>query len=73
MPAFMMEIEQAQRSPLEQLAVDYFTLRSGLPSLDFCRRAVGVREDDATVARRLRVAISTVRKWREIGRRWSCS
>jgi hypothetical protein len=75
MPSFMMEIEAAQRSPLEQLAVDYYAQRSGQPSLEFCRRAVGVREDDAAIARRLGVAISTVRTWREVGRRaigWSC-
>jgi len=71
-----MEIDDARRSPLDQLAVDYFTLRSGQPSLDFCRRTLGVREDDAVVARRLGVAISTVRSWREVGRRasgWRCS
>jgi hypothetical protein len=76
MPSFMMEIDRAQRSPLDQLAVDYLSLRSGQPSLDFCRRALGVCEDDAAVARRLSVAISTVRSWREIGRRargWRCT
>jgi hypothetical protein len=76
MPPFMMEIDAAQRSPLDQLAVDYFMLRSGRPSLEFCRRAVGVTESDEIVARRLSVAISTVRGWREIGRRasgWRCS
>jgi len=69
MPPFMMEIEAAQRSPLDQLAFDYFTIRSGQPSLDFCRRTIGVPETDEVVARRLSVAISTVRGWREIGRR----
>jgi DNA-binding transcriptional regulator YiaG len=71
----MMEIDAA-RSPLDQLAVDYFTQRSGQPSLDFCRRALGVGEPDEVVARRLGVAISTVRNWRELGRRangWRCS
>ncbi len=75
MPSFMLEIDAARPSPLDQLAADYFALDSGQPSLDFCRRTLGVREDDALVARRLGVAISTVRGWREIGRRargWSC-
>lgn len=71
MPSFMLEIEAAARSPLDQLAVDYFTIRSGQPSIEFCRRALGVREDDVVVARRLGVAISTVRSWREIGKRAS--
>lgn len=68
MPPFMLEIDAVQRSPLDQLAVDYLTLRSGF-SLDFCCRAAGVPELDETVARRLGVAISTVRGWRDIGRR----
>lgn len=75
MRSFMMDIDAARRSPLDQLAVDYFTNRSGLPSIDFCRRTLGVAETDEVVARRLSVAISTVRGWREIGRRargWSC-
>jgi DNA-binding transcriptional regulator YiaG len=74
MPSFMMEIDAAQRSPLDQLAVDYLLLRSGY-SIDFCRRVVGVSEGDDAVARRLGVAVSTVRGWREVGRRangWSC-
>lgn len=74
--SFMMRIEAAQRSPLDQLAVDYFyAQRSGHPSIEFCRRVLGVPEKDAVVARRLDVAISTVRSWREVGRRasgWSC-
>jgi len=69
--SFMLRIEAAQRSPLDQLALDYLTIRSGQPSLDFCRRTLGVIEDDATVARRLGVAISTVRAWRDLGRRSS--
>jgi hypothetical protein len=76
MPSFMLEIDAARRSPLDQLALDYATIRSGQPSLDFCCRALGVREDDAAIARRLCVAISTVRSWREIGRRasgWRCT
>lgn len=71
MPSFMLEIDAAARSPLDQLAVDYFTIRSGQPSIEFCRRAFGVLEEDVVVARRLGVAISTVRAWREIGRRLS--
>lgn len=72
---FMMEIEASLRSPLDQLAIDYFTLRTG-PSLEFCRRAAGVGDPDEVIARRLGVGISTVRGWREVGRRasgWSCS
>lgn len=68
--SFMMQIEAAQRPPLEQLAVDYFyTEKTGHPSLDFCRQVLGVPEDDEKVARRLSVAVSTVRGWRELGRR----
>ena len=67
--SFMKEIEAAQRSPLDQLAHDYFATRSGMPSLDFCCRTLGVEEPDDVVARRLSVAISTVRGWRDIGRR----
>ena len=69
MHSFMMEIEAARRSPLDQLVVDYMLNRSGQPSLEFCCRTLGVSEDDAVVARRLGVAISTVRGWRELGRR----
>lgn len=74
--SFMMEIEAAQRPPLDQLVVDYFHVqRSGQPSIDFCRRIFGLPDKDEVVARRLDVAISTVRRWRELGRRasgWSC-
>ncbi len=76
--SFMMEIDAAQRRPLDQLAVDYFyTQRSGTPSIDFCCKALGVPESDDIVARRLSVAVSTVRAWRDVGRRatlghWSC-
>ena len=74
--SFMMQIEAAQRSPLDQLVVDYFYAEKAVhPSIDFCRRALGVPEDDEKVARRLSVAVSTVRSWRELGRRasrWSC-
>lgn len=70
MPSFMMEIEAAQRSPLDQLAVDYFyAQKTQHPSIDFCRRVYGVPEGDDTVAKRLSVAVSTVRDWRSIGRR----
>lgn len=70
MKSFMMEIEVTQRSPLDQLAVDFFySQKSGHPSLDFCRRVFGVPEKDELVARRLSVAVSTVRGWRELGRR----
>lgn len=70
MPSFMMDIDAARRSPLDQLAVDYFALRSGF-SIDFCRQTLGVPEVDAVIARRLGVGVSTVRRWREIGRRAS--
>jgi hypothetical protein len=77
MPSFMMQIDAAKRAPLDQLAVDYFTQKSGQPSIDFCRRVLGVPERDEVVARRLSVAVSTVRGWREVGRRagsgtWPC-
>lgn len=67
--SFMLDIENHQRSPLDQLAADFFASRNRTPSIDFCRRAVGVAETDEAVARRLGVAISTVRGWREIGAR----
>lgn len=74
--SFMMQIEAAQRSPLDQLAADYFYVaKLGHPSIDFCRRVLGVPEDDDKIARRLCVSVSTVRCWRELGRRasrWSC-
>lgn len=69
--SFMMEIEAAQRPPLDMLATDYYQIRSGAPSIDFCRRAFGVPESDEVVARRLGVCVSTVRGWRDIGRRAS--
>ena len=74
--SFMMQIEAAQRPPLEQLAVDYFSAeKTAHPSLDFCRQVFGVPDDDEKVARRLSVAVSIVRGWRELGRRanpWGC-
>jgi DNA-binding transcriptional regulator YiaG len=77
MPSFMMEIDAARRSPLDQLAVDYVHFQQAGSSIDFCRRACGVPEGDEVIARRLSVAVSTVRGWREIGRRagqggWRC-
>lgn len=65
--SFMLRIDEARPSPLDQLAIDYLVLRA--PDLEFCRCAAGVPAEDAVVARRLGVAISTVRGWREIGRR----
>ena len=73
--SFMMQIEAAQRPPLEQIAVDFYAEKTVHPSLDFCRRLLGVPEEDDKIARRLSVAVSTVRGWRELGRRasrWSC-
>jgi DNA-binding transcriptional regulator YiaG len=68
--SFMMEIDASRRRPLDQLAVDFFyAQRSGTPSIDFCRQVYGVPESDAVVAQRLSVAVSTVRGWREVGRR----
>jgi hypothetical protein len=71
LPSFMLEIEHAQRPPLEQLAVDFFQNRSGLQSLDFCKRCAGLpaSTSDEAIAHRLGVAISTVRGWREVGKR----
>jgi DNA-binding transcriptional regulator YiaG len=71
MPPFMIDIDAARPSPLDRLALDYLAMREGNPSLDFCRLAVGVEVDDKVIARRLGVAISTVRCWRELGRRAS--
>ena len=76
--SFMMQIEAAQRPPLDQLAFDFLQIpRSEHPPLDFCRQTLGVPEDDEVVARCLRVAVSEVRGWRDVGRRatpgrWSC-
>jgi hypothetical protein len=70
--SFMMRIEAAQRSPLDQLAMDYFYAeKTGHPSIDFCRKVYGVPERDDVVAKRLSVAVSTVRGWRDVGRRAS--
>jgi len=67
--SFMMEIDAARRPPLDQLVTDYFAIRSGQPSIGFCCQVLGVPEDDLVVARRLGVAVSTVRGWRDVGRR----
>lgn len=68
----MMQIDAAraeQHSPLDMLATDYLINRPLFPSIDFCRRAAGLTASDEVVARRVGVAISVVRGWREIGRR----
>jgi hypothetical protein len=77
--SFMMEIDAAyaaQRTPLDLLVANFNEIRSGLPSISFCRQVAGVPDSDEAVARRLRVAISTVRGWRDVGRRasspWAC-
>jgi hypothetical protein len=73
--SFMMKIDAARLSPLDMLVADYLRAPSREPSLDFCCRVVGVPDSDEVVARRLHVSISTVRSWREIGRRaekWTC-
>lgn len=70
--SFMMQIEATQRSPLDQLAVDYPSKRPLQPSIDFCRRVAGVPEDDEKVARRLSVTVSMVRGWRRRAIRWGC-
>lgn len=76
--SFMMQIDDARaalRSPLDLIVEDYFLVRSGQPSIDFCCRVFGVSDSDEVVARRLSVAISTVRGWRDVGRRarrWTC-
>jgi hypothetical protein len=70
MPSFMMEIDAARLSPLDQLAVDFPNVqRFGQPSIDFCRRVFGVPESDELIGRRLGVTVATVRGWREVGRR----
>lgn len=77
--SFMMKIDDAraaQRSPLDMLAADYAGSRPQVPSIDFCCRLAGVPDSDEAVARRLAVAVTIVRGWREIGRRaerkWGC-
>jgi len=67
----MMQIDAARRPPLDQLAADFLWIKPDHPSIDFCCRVLGVSESDQVVARRLNVAVATVRGWREIGRRAS--
>ena len=70
MRPFMMEIDASRPLPLDQLALDYLSRRPVVDvSLDFCRRTCGIGETDVVVARRLGVAVSVVRWWREVGRR----
>jgi hypothetical protein len=69
--SFMLAIDATRPSPLDQLALDYNVIRTRVPSTDFCRQALGVDADDKVIAKRLGVAISTVRHWRDIGRRTS--
>lgn len=77
--SFMMKIDAARReqhSPLDLLATEYSRHKSEAPSIDFCCRVAGALDSDDAIARRLRVAIATVRSWREIGHRaeskWRC-
>jgi len=75
--SFMMQIDAARATqPLDLLAAEHARHPAQPPSLDFCCRVVGVPDSDEAVARRLRVAVSNVRGWREIGRRalgkWAC-
>ena len=65
--SFMLQIDNARPCELDTLATDYFAIRSGRPSLEFCHRTAGVPASDEVIARRLGVAISTVRGWREVG------
>ena len=69
--SFMLRIEAAQRPPLEQLAVDFSKrkIETDQPSLDFCRRVLGVPERDEVVAKRLNVSVAKVRAWRDFARR----
>lgn len=75
--SFMMQIDDARTvQPLDMLAADYARQTSPTPSIDFCCRVAGVPDSDEAIARRLKVAVATVRGWREIGRRaeraWGC-
>jgi hypothetical protein len=75
--SFMMQIDAARVArPLDLLAAEHARLSSPTPSIDFCCRVAGVPDSDEVIARRLRVAVSIVRGWREIGRRamgrWTC-
>ena len=73
----MMQIDAARVArPLDLLAAEHARLTSPIPSIDFCCRVAGVPDSDEIVARRLHVAVSIIRGWREIGRRamgkWAC-
>jgi len=77
--SFMMRIDAARVTrPLDLLAAEHarLTSQTQTPSIDFCCRLAGVPDPDEVVARRLHVAISIIRGWREIGRRamgkWAC-
>lgn len=65
----MVKIDESRRPPLDELAMMWFTTRSGRPSLEFYRHVAGIAEPDIVVARRLGVGISTVREWRAMGQR----
>lgn len=70
--SFMMKIDAARAalySPLDLLATEYLRHRPQNPSIAFCCRVAGVPDTDEVIARRLQVTTSTVRGWREIGRR----
>lgn len=69
--SFMMQIDAARRSPLDQLAADYWAILAAKrdPTIDFCCQVLGVPESDEAVARRLDVPVATVRGWRDSGRR----
>ena len=66
-----MEIDSTRPAPLDQLALDHIYLRTPNPSIDFCRRVAGIEAPDEVIARRLSIAVSTVRGWRKIGQRAS--
>lgn len=68
--SFMLEIESVRRRPLDELAAQWFAQRTAKASEEFCRFAAGVPATDEEISRRLGVALSTVREWRSIGRRW---
>lgn len=75
--SFMMQIDASRVTrPLDLLAAEHAQLTSSTPSINFCCRVAGVPDSDEAIGRRLRVAISIIRGWREIGRRamgkWSC-
>lgn len=68
--SFMMQIDAERVArPLDLLATEHARKKSQTPSIDFCCCVAGVPESDEVIARKLRVAVSIVRGWREIGRR----